>query len=190
MRIISGLAGRTVLKVPPGELRPTTDRVREALFSMLAPTLSGKRFLDLFAGSGAVGLEALSRGAVGTVFVDVDPNAVSTIRANTARTRLSEYANIIRNDVFTWLGSATGEFEFVFADPPYKHSDGDRDFFTDLLSDDRLPGLVVEGGRLIVESAAQTDFGVAIDHWKLLDKRTYGGSCLWFFEKGNGPSTL
>ncbi len=124
MRVISGTARGLRLASPDGEgTRPTLDRVKEALFSMLTPYVRGARVLDLFAGSGALGIEALSRGAERAVFVDRSREAEAAVRANLERARLTDRAELLRTDALEYLSaaSAAGEgFTLIFLDPPYE----------------------------------------------------------------------
>ena len=123
MRVIAGTARRLPLKTPKGkETRPTTDRIKETLFNMLAPLVPGSRFLDLFAGSGQIGIEALSRGADYAVFVEQGREAAECIRENLAFTRLEPKARLIFRDAAGALRIMQGEapFDLVFMDPPYE----------------------------------------------------------------------
>lgn len=122
MRVISGTARRIPLKCPEGfHTRPTTDRIKETLFNMIAPYLYDSYFLDLFAGSGAIGIEALSRGAKKGVFVESDSKAMECIRENLKKTSLEAKATTLRSDVMTALYRLEGdmEFDYIFMDPPY-----------------------------------------------------------------------
>lgn len=121
MRIITGSAKGAKLMAPAGELtRPTAERTKEAVFSMLQNELAGRRVLDLFGGSGQMGLEALSRGASHAVFVDHDRAAIEVIIKNAAHTRLSDKAEILRADAIGFLKSYRGTpFHLIFLDPPY-----------------------------------------------------------------------
>jgi 16S rRNA (guanine(966)-N(2))-methyltransferase RsmD len=123
MRIISGSARGLKLKAPEGlKTRPTTDRIKESLFNILAPYLLDCRFLDLFSGSGAIGLEALSRGAEKAVFVDSGEESISVIKHNVTAARLMQNAEIMRCDVATAierLASKGEKFDLIFMDPPY-----------------------------------------------------------------------
>jgi len=121
MRIVAGeWAGRRI-QAPPGRgTRPTTDRVREAWMSTVAPHLPGARVLDLFAGSGALGLEALSRGAASATFVEHDAKALSALRANVDALGASEAATVVKGDALKYArGLDAGAFDMAFADPPY-----------------------------------------------------------------------
>lgn len=123
MRIITGSARGTKLFSLDGEdvTRPTTERVKEALFSMIQFDIEGRRILDLFAGSGQLGLEALSRGAASATFVDVSREAVSIIRKNAEKTKLLDRSRILNADYKAVIKSMAGreKFDIVFLDPPY-----------------------------------------------------------------------
>ncbi len=121
MRVIAGTARSMPLKTPAGkETRPTTDRIKETLFNMLAPYLSGCTFLDLFSGSGQIGIEALSRGAEKAVFVERDKDAIGCVNENLRFTKFQERAIVVRQDVLVYLGSLSKvEAGVIFMDPPY-----------------------------------------------------------------------
>jgi 16S rRNA (guanine966-N2)-methyltransferase len=121
VRVIAGEAkGRRLTGIRSSAIRPTSDRVREALFSALAGAVPGARVLDLYAGSGALGIEALSRGAASAVFVDSDREAVEAIRANLALTRMDDRATVVRSAAGSFLRAGRhGPFDLVFLDPPY-----------------------------------------------------------------------
>ena len=122
-RVIAGSARGIRLAAPGEGTRPLADRVKQTLFAILEPGLPGARVLDLFAGSGAAGIEALSRGATAAVFVDRAAGAVTAIRANLERTHLAGHARVVRADVMAWLRDGNvgvaGPFEIVIIDPPY-----------------------------------------------------------------------
>lgn len=120
MRVITGKARGTVLKTPEGlQTRPTADRVKEALFSIIQFDVPGAKVLDLFGGSGQLGIEALSRGAKQAVFVDESDAACKLIRENLRRTKLESDAKIIRSDYMAFLNSCHDKFDLIFLDPPY-----------------------------------------------------------------------
>lgn len=127
MRVVAGLAGGRRLVAPPGtDVRPTTDRVREAIFNALHSmgAVQGATVVDLFAGSGALGIEALSRGAVAATFVERDPTALRTIRANLEATGLAgPAATVVRSDAMRWLAGDPGRFHLALLDPPYAFTD-------------------------------------------------------------------
>lgn len=122
MRVIAGTAGSLPLKCIEGrDTRPTTDRIKETLFNMIQRELPGCRFLDLFAGTGAIGIEALSRGAKEAVFVENQQKALACIRENLSFTKLSDRARVLKGDAVTALYQLEGEggFDIIFMDPPY-----------------------------------------------------------------------
>ena len=145
MRVVAGEFGGRRLAAPPARgTRPTADRVREALFSMLGD-VSGLRVLDLFAGSGALGIEALSRGAASATFVESDPRAAAVIRENLAA--LGAEGEVKRQDAVVFLAAQRGTFDLVLADPPYDSAP--------LLAAplaERLPGVLSETARIVTES--------------------------------------
>ncbi len=162
MRVIAGKARRLQLKTVPGmETRPTTDRVKETLFNIIAPGLLDIHFLDLFAGSGGIGIEALSRGAKKAVFVEKDPKAMRCIRENLEHTRLLEQAEMMRMDVVWALSELKhrGEaFAFIFMDPPY--GQGLERRVLEFLATSRI---LEEDGVVIAETRLDADFGYASD---------------------------
>ena len=120
MRVISGTARGTRLKTPEGMLtRPTTDRVKEAIFSIVQFEVEGSRFLDLFGGSGQMGIEALSRGAASAVFVDGRREACKLIQDNLKLTHLSQKAKVVQSDYVSYLDRCRESFDLIFLDPPY-----------------------------------------------------------------------
>lgn len=120
MRVISGKARGVVLKTPVGmATRPTADRVKEALFSIIQFDLPGARILDLFGGTGQLGIEALSRGAASAVFVDQREDACRLIQENLRRTKLIQYGKVIRSDYLAYLKNTQEKFNIVLLDPPY-----------------------------------------------------------------------
>ena len=120
MRVITGTArGRRLLTLEGEDVRPTTDRVKEAVFSVIQFETEGRRFLDLFAGSGQMGIEALSRGAKEAVFVDGAKKSVEIIRKNLASTKLAENAKVVQTDWQSYLSMSGTQFDIAFLDPPY-----------------------------------------------------------------------
>ena len=150
MRIITGTSRGTRLESLPGnDTRPTSERVKEAIFSSLQFDLQGRRVLDLFAGSGQMGLEALSRGADTCMFIDASREAMAYIKKNAEKTRLFDRSKFLVSDFRTYIGKATGQFDLVFIDPPYALSVvGDairRLIEKDLLAPDAI--IVAESGN-------------------------------------------
>ena len=123
MRIITGKAKGIVLKAPQGETtRPTADRVKEAVFSMLQFDIEDRSVLDLFAGSGQMGLEALSRGAAEAVFIDKSKDAIKAIKENLEKTKLLDEAKVYQNDYLDYIKHNKGQkFDIIIIDPPYAH---------------------------------------------------------------------
>ncbi len=120
MRVITGSARGTVLKTPEGQqTRPTTDRVKEALFSIIQFDVPGARVLDLFGGTGQLGIEALSRGAKSAVFLDASEKACSLIRENLRRAKLEQKARVVKGDYLSYLSSCHESFDLILLDPPY-----------------------------------------------------------------------
>ena len=176
MRVISGIAGGIPLVAPKTDLRPTMDRVKVAIFDRLGEAVVGARFLDLFAGSGALGIEALSRGAVSATLVEKEPRAVESIYSNLTKTRL-QGAVVHPLDIFSFLHKVAvpGGYDFILADPPYAKAKGERDFGVELLSDPALARALAPGGLFILEklpgAPLPTDKG-----WELIRERRYGAT--------------
>lgn len=172
MRVISGKARRIPLNTVEGmDTRPTTDRIKETLFNMIAHGLCDCSFLDLFAGSGAIGIEALSRGAKDAVFIEKNPKAMACIRENLKRTKLEDQAEVISSDVFAALHRLEGrrKFDYVFMDPPYNQLLEKKvlEFLaeSDLLSKDAL---------IIIEASIETDFSYLEElGFSLIKKKEY-----------------
>lgn len=161
MRVIAGKARRLLLKTVPGPAtRPTTDRIKETLFNILQNELYGIRFLDLFSGSGGIGIEALSRGAEKACFVDSSKEAAACIRANLESTRLAPQGKVFLCDVMTALSRLEGEepFQIIFMDPPYGKELERR--VLEYLSE-RQVSFVDQGTLFIAEASAETDFSYA-----------------------------
>jgi 16S rRNA (guanine966-N2)-methyltransferase len=185
MRVIAGSAGGIPLKTPANEARPTMDRVREAIFSSLGDLVIGARVLDLFAGSGAFGIEALSRGAAEAVFVDNHPEAIETIKKNLAKTKLD--GRVVRADVFRFLAGDLTPFQLVFADPPYAKRSHDRDFAYELLQNTNLRAAV--DGLLVLERApARLD--LPLSFWEVTRAKRYGSTEVLFCAPAKGPQAL
>ena len=158
MRVIAGRARRLNLKTTPGlDTRPTSDKVKETLFNILDPYLPGCSFLDLFSGSGAIGIEALSRGASFCVFVDNDKKAVQCIEDNLEFTRLKEDAAVLHKNVLGAIKSLSLKkevFDFVYMDPPYKAALENETLFALSKS-----GIINEDSVIIVEASKMTGTG-------------------------------
>ena len=179
MRIIAGKAGRLAIKVPKSVARPTTDLVRQALFSILGEIVDGARVLDLFAGSGALGLEALSRGAASCVYVDEHRQATGIIGENLAKSKL-EGGRVVQSEALAFLRRDTGSYDLIFADPPYVKHPGDRDHVKALLESDVLAPRLANGGWFIAEISASQRSPEAAG-WTLNDRREYGGCAILLY---------
>ncbi|MCI6885810.1 MAG: 16S rRNA (guanine(966)-N(2))-methyltransferase RsmD [Lachnospiraceae bacterium] len=156
MRVIAGSARRTPLKTLEGmDTRPTTDRIKETLFNMLQYDLADCCFLDLFAGSGAIGIEALSRGAERCVFVEQNARAVACIRDNLKATHLEDRAVVMNCDALTALKRLEGKyrFDFIFMDPPYNHL-LERQMLEYLTGS----GMIDKQSTIIIEASLETEF--------------------------------
>jgi 16S rRNA (guanine966-N2)-methyltransferase len=180
MRIIAGSAGGLHLNCPRGIARPMMDRVRGAVFSSLGEAVLGARVLDLFAGSGGIGLEALSRGAASCVFVDRHRLAATAIRANLAHTRLA--GTVRSQDVAAFLGQAAdASFDLVFADPPFALETTDAAHPAQLLAGADLARCIAPGGVFVVELPAEPPR--ATPPWELLRSRSYGQAWVAFYRR-------
>jgi 16S rRNA (guanine966-N2)-methyltransferase len=162
VRVVAGTAGGRRLHAPAGRsLRPTSERVREAVFSSLESMggLDGARVVDLFAGTGALGIEALSRGASRAVFVDADPVALAAVRSNLEATGLTHRGHIVRSDVVQFLERQHEGFDLAFADPPYEFQAWDQ-------------VLALLGARIaVLESNRELDLGGS---WRTTKQKRYG----------------
>ena len=174
MRVIAGTYGGRSLVAPAGrETRPTSDRVREALFSILGDQVQGRSVLDLFAGSGALGIEALSRGADSATLVDSGPTATRAIERNLAGLGI-EGAELVRRDALAFLRTAreTGrQYDLVFLDPPYRHASR----LSRELSE-ALPAVLSPGALVISESDRREPLDLA--PLTLQDERRYGDTLI------------
>ncbi len=182
MRVIAGSARRLLLKTPEGmDTRPTQDRIKETLFNMIQDTVPGGRFLDLFAGSGGIGIEALSRGAQEAVFVDSDRRAQECIRENLEHTHLADKGTLICRDVFAAIpGLLSGDpYDVVFMDPPYG-KEYEKAVLESIAS---LKG-VNEDTLIIIEASLDTDFSY-LDSlgYRLIKEKIYKTNKHVFVEK-------
>lgn len=171
MRVIAGSAKRLRLKTVEGmDTRPTTDRIKETLFNMITHGIADATFLDLFAGSGAIGIEALSRGAKSAVFVEQSKKAAQCVKENLKFTKLADRAEVLETDVFTALRRLEGrKFDYIFMDPPYNQLLERR--VIEHLSELEL---LSEDGIIIVEASLETDFSyIEESHFSMIKEKTY-----------------
>jgi 16S rRNA (guanine966-N2)-methyltransferase len=163
VRVVAGqLGGRRLISPPGEEVRPTSDRVREALFSILGD-LSGLTVLDLFAGTGALGIEAISRGASSATLVDTD---IRPAEANVVALSVGDRCDVVRSDAIGFLRRERRQFDLVLCDPPYRLA---RRLASDL--DSLLPDRLAPGARLVFESARSEPVDLGLP---LRDERVYG----------------
>lgn len=180
MRVIAGIAGGIPLRLPRHELRPTMDKVKAAIFSSLGDRVLGAKVLDLFAGSGGLGIEALSRGCAEAVFVDSHLQAIASIQANLEKTRLT--GKVERADAFSWLKRNAGirRFDLIFADPPYAKGPDEPDFARQLVESADLRAALAPDALFILEKAPQklewTDAGL----FTIVRQKQYGATDVLF----------
>mgnify|MGYP006386463255 FL=1 len=179
LRVIAGEAKGLRLETPEGNVRPTSDRAREALFSILHTRLVGARFADLYAGSGANGIEALSRGAAHCAFVDSDSRAINAVGRNLFHTKLghkSRSYQLTLPDSLGALASKEPAFDIVFCDPPYTGTDYEM-----LLSEVAGNKLVAAGGLVIVEHESKLQLPQSVGGLEKQREARYGRVGMTFF---------
>jgi 16S rRNA (guanine(966)-N(2))-methyltransferase RsmD len=180
LRVISGSAKKRKLKTPPGMgVRPTSDRVKEALFNILGNSVLDCSFLDLFAGSGNIGIEALSRGAASAVFVENNYKNLLVIKENLHITGLSDKARLIRGEVaavLSGLGIENQVFDIIFLDPPYL-----KDYERETLAAIARHRLLKPDGRVIVESSKNQHLPRNAGDLEVFRQEKYGDTVLSFY---------
>jgi 16S rRNA (guanine966-N2)-methyltransferase len=177
MRVISGSAGGIPLRIPSHDLRPTMEMVRGAIFSALGERVTAARVLDLFSGSGAFGIEALSRGAAAATFVDDHPKAIAAIKANLEKTHLE--ATVVRSDVFRFLERTDQTFDLIFADPPYSKRPNDLDLAAKLIASSVLKNHLMEDGLFVLERTSG-DLSLEAHGWTAIRDKNYGSTQVLF----------
>jgi 16S rRNA (guanine966-N2)-methyltransferase len=168
VRVIAGSARGVPLAPVPAGTRPLSDRAREGLFSSVAEWVPGARWADLFAGTGAVGVEALSRGARSCLFVDAGAAAVRTIRRNLALAGVQDRATVVRADVFRALSRESGPFDVLVLDPPYAHPAGR------LRREVDRAATLAPGGTVLLTRPRRNPTDVIPVHWTAVKVLTYG----------------
>ena len=181
MRVIAGSAGGVRLAVPKRGVRPTMDRVKGAIFSSLGDAIIGARVLDLFAGSGALGIEALSRGAASAVFVEGDQPTAEIIDQNLANTKLN--GRVRNQDVFDFLqhGPGAGTFQIIFADPPYEKTKHAERYTQKLVTNKCLPRLLESRGIFVLEKRPGETLP-NMKFWRVARQKTYGATEVLFLK--------
>lgn len=177
MRVIAGAAKGRALKAVPGmNTRPTTDKVKEAIFSMIGPFFDGGTALDLFAGTGGLGIEAWSRGIERTIFIDREKTSIDIIRLNTEAAGMGRHAEIYRNDAeraLKLLEKRGIAFSLVFLDPPYRMIDMDQ-----LIASMAERSMLESGAIIVVEHDAGHEYPEHIEHFTQLKKTKYGDTAV------------
>lgn len=180
MRVITGLARGRRLETLPGEAtRPTSEKVKESLFSAIQFDIEGRRVLDLFAGSGQLGIEALSRGASGCVFVDKNTEAVKIIRQNLQHTGLAASAQVLGTDALSYLTRPGDRFDLVFLDPPYA-----AELLLPALL--KVAPLVNDGGIIICETEDGMELPQRVDRFAVDRTYRFGRICVWLYRYWDG----
>ena len=177
MRIIGGeYRSRILADIQGDNVRPTSDRAREALFNILGTRVQGARVLDLFAGSGALGLESLSRGAREATFNDLSKDSVAIVKKNIAALKAEEKASVYQTDFLTFLTASRAPFDLIFIDPPYRFDYGEK-----ALKTIAEKGLLKENGIAVYER--DRPFVGEIEGLCKYDERKYGKAYLTFFRR-------
>ena len=179
MRVITGKARGVALKTPEGmKTRPTADRVKEAMFSIIQFDLPGAKVLDLFAGTGQLGIEALSRGAQSAVFVDELDAACKLVKENLRRTKLETQGRIVRSDYLSFLSNCNEKFDFVFLDPPYAEV-----FLENALKKITEIDILQSGGIIVTERPVGKDIFCDLEGFSRSKDYKYGNTLLTLYRK-------
>jgi 16S rRNA (guanine966-N2)-methyltransferase len=187
MRVIAGSAGGIQLDVPKRGVRPTMDRVKAAIFSSLADKIIGEKILDLFAGSGALGIEALSRGAASVLFVEEDRQSIAAIEKNLEKANLK--GRVRPQEVFEFLRRSplTETFGIIFADPPYEKTKSGERFTEKLLGNERLAQLLQPDGVFVLEKRSGERVP-EMELWNVVRAKTYGATEVLFLRRAPSSS--
>ena len=180
MRVITGRARGVTLKTPEGlQTRPTTDRVKEAVFSVIHFDIPGAHVLDLFGGTGQLGIEALSRGAKRAVFVDESDKACKLINENLRRTRLEQEGTVVRGDYLAYLGRCREKFNIIFLDPPYAEV-----FLENALKRITEIDILQSGGIIVTERPLGKDLPFNFEGYERSKDYKYGNTLITLYRKG------
>lgn len=170
MRVISGTArGRRLKELQGMDTRPTTDKVKESMFNIIQFDLEGRKVLDLFAGTGQLGIEALSRGAAHCTFIDTRRDAVAVIKENLKSTNFSQQSSVMQSDSLAFLSSCREKFDIIFLDPPYQTDFLDRCMETVVMFD-----ILNEHGIMVCESAADRVLPTLPEEYQMSREYRYG----------------
>lgn len=176
MRIIAGIAGGIRLKSIKGkDVRPTLDRVKEAVFNMIAYYIEDAEVLDLFSGFGSLGIEALSRGAAHADLVEVKGKHVNIIKENLKISKLENKASVIQNDVFDYLQNCNKSYDLIFMDPPYKQG------MTKKTLDLILKNKILKKDGLIISERSSEEKQLKFEKLKIVRERNYGNSLIYIY---------
>lgn len=184
MRVISGTAKGIQLAQPASsKSRPITDSSKEFIFNKIEPIINGSAFLDLFAGTGSVGIEALSRGSITCTFVESNYSVITKLKDNVSKCKLNERATIKCEDVFSFLNYNKFTYDIIFAGPPYH-----RDYYSRVIDAlDSKVTLLSKGGLMIIQSEKYVSRRNNIRNYSLIEERTKGDTLFSFFEKIYNP---
>lgn len=178
MRIISGMRrGHKLFEFEGGDVRPTTDRVKESIFNLIQSFVPGSACLDMFAGSGALSLEALSRGARHAVLIDMDKRSIDIIKKNVTSLKFSEYCDIINMSCFDYMDKAKEKFDIIFLDPPYNNG-----FIEPALRGILEHDILADEGIIVLESD-DTDFHDEYASFSVYRQRKYGRTYITVYKK-------
>lgn len=179
MRVITGKARGVQLKTPEGmQTRPTSDRVKEALFSIINFDLPGANVLDLFAGTGQLGIEALSRGAKRAVFVDAREDACKIVRENLRRTKLEGEAKVVRSDYLDYLRRCKEKYDIILLDPPYAEV-----FLENALKCITEIDILQSGGIIVTERPIEKELSLVFEGYTRSKDYKYGNTLLTLYRK-------
>lgn len=186
MRVITGSARGRKLKAPKGmTTRPTTDRVKEALFNVLGTRVEDAKVLDLFAGSGGIGIEALSRGALSVIFIEENAKVIEVINDNLLMTGLNSGATVYRNNVYRALEKLQGKhkFDIIFIDPPYQQG-----YEVQCLKRIHSYKLLGDDGLVVVESSKRDELPDQVGDLSMIRSQHYGDTKLTYYSIANGQT--
>jgi 16S rRNA (guanine966-N2)-methyltransferase len=179
MRIISGAQkGLRISSGKKARIRPSSDKARECIFNVLREEVSGKRVLDLFAGAGGLGLEALSRGAQSVTFVDASSQSINVLKGNLETLKLKDKSTVIKTDGLKAIKKLTQSFDLIFADPPYG-----KGYVQQMVNDLITSNILEEGGIFVLEHHKKETFSSPEEKLVVLKQKRFGDTVISFFLK-------